>query len=368
MRYNDDLMRWYVGTRAQYDKIPLRDRDENGSYFLLDTKEVVFDGTSYLGILIFYSGEKPSTPSTNRLYMNTDNLEVSVWDGLRWLILYGSCNAQLISADPELEVTRRAVSGIVVEDYAKRIVEESVLDYAEYINLAWNADRRKLEFQIGSSSQNEFITTFIGNRISLDEETKTMYLFDEYNNVLSSVNLFPRHVISGKFNITTATIDFEFSNGPTLKVPAGQMMNLFRGESTASIITGTSTENGKTLDMRVKRSREYDNLFKLETDGIYASYVRYMDKMNPGLQNMILVANKTDGNRQTISDMRKKTISTEFVKRFQLGDEDKVVTEYVVWNALQQTEFKERHLKKVNIWNNLNDRINFSQLLGMIKP
>ena len=362
MRYNDDLMRWYVGTSRGYDAIPYGDIDENGCYFLLDTQEIRLDHVSYPSIIIFYSGEKPTSPSKYRLYFNTETLEVAIWDGLKWIVMYSSANSELISADIEAIPITRAVDGITVSDYAKRMLIESIQASAEFYKLAYNEERHRLEIIIGSMSPERHITiTGIGNRIITDSYSGDVYLLDEYNTILSTVNFYPKHIISGVFNTLTLNIDFQFSSGSPLSIPAGQLMNMIKGEASATI--STTTESGRGLNMRVKRSRETDNQLKLETDGIYYSYINYMDLLNPGLKDAIFIADNTGAPSGTTV----KTISTAFITRGMAGDENKLVTEYVVWNAITPVMDRENYTKKEAIWNmsSEDDRVNFAAILGM---
>lgn len=362
MRYNDDLVRWYVGTSRGYKTIPYGDIDENGCYFLLDTQEIMLDHVSYPSLMIFYTGIKPTNPSMYRLYFNTDTLEISLWDGHKWFTLYSSSNSELISADIEAIPITRAVDGITVSDYSKRMLIESIQASAQFFHLSYNSERHRLEFVIGSMGSSKVATiTGIANRIIMDSTNGNVYILDEYNTILSSVNFYPRHVISGVFNPRTLTIDFEFANGPGISVPAGQMLNMIKGNATATI--STTTEGLRGLNMRVRRSRETDNKLKLETDGVYASYMDYMDKLSPLFKDAILIADK-DGGPQAIQSIA-KTVSTAYITRNTIGDENKLVTESVVWNAIKPTMDREGYTKKDDIWNSSTDRVNFSTILGM---
>ena len=331
MRYADNLPRFYVGTKNNYDKIHYANLDENGCYFLLDTQEIIFDGTSYIGILIFYSGDKPLHPSVNRLYMNTDDFEVSIWNGNEWSILYGPGDLEPISPNPEDPISTRASSGELVKDYTKRIVEESVLDIAEIFKMKWDNETRRLKFQLGNEDKQILITN-IGNKLQCNKDTSEVYLLDEEGKVLSDFIMFPRHAVEGKFNPETLTIDFRFSNGPILKVPAGQLFNMMKGMSTASISIEPRYKE-RTLTMTVNRSAEYDNQFKILSDGVYFSYNRYIDKLRPGLQGAIVTLND-EGNSINNTNTDKVTISNEVIGTIPIGSSQKVVTEYVVAQAL----------------------------------
>lgn len=364
MRYADNLPRFYVGTKNNYDKIPYANLDENGCYFLLDTQEIIFDGTSYIGILIFYSGDKPLHPSINRLYMNTDDFEVSVWNGTEWTILYGPGDLEPISPNPEDPVSTRAVSGVLVKDYAKRIVEESVLDIAEYFKMKWDNETRRLKFQLGNEDKQILITN-IGNKLQCNNETSEVYLLDDEGNVLSDFVMFPRHAIEGKFNPVTLTIDFRFSNGPMLKIPAGQLFNMMKGMSTSSISIEPRYEE-RTLTMTVNRSAEYDNQFKILSDGVYFSYNRYIDKLRPGLEGAIVTLD-AEGNRINTTNTDKVTITNEPIGTIPIGDPKKVVTEYVVSQAL--TKIHSSKLVKVADYRiNPNDPIILSEVLCVLTP
>lgn len=343
--FNDDLMRWYVCTRKTYDKIPPLDRDPNGCYFTLDTREVILEDVCYTGMLIFYSGEKPSHPTTNRLYCNTDDFEISVWTGANWLIIYGTANAQLLSADPNVPVTQRVVSGAVVEDYARRLLIDTILDYAKIVKLSYNENRHKLDFQIGEAEQpDSFVISNIGNKLLLDSNTNTLHLLDENNVSISSFVMFPRHIIQGEFNFTDMTIDFNFSSGPPIKVPCAGMLNLFKTEDTMTIMTKANTAH--TFNMRVKRSHDPDNIFELRDDGIFANYSRYMDLIQPGFSDIILISNNKG--QAYDGSVVSKRISERYLQRYMNGDPNAILTEEIVWESL--SHIHDAYLPKRLVW------------------
>ena len=323
--FNDDLMRWYVCKSKVYHNLPEEKIDSNGCYFLLDTKDVILEGYSYSGLLITYSGDKPTRPSTHRLYLNTDNCSVSVWTGTSWLLLYSTANAQLISADPNDPEYNRVVSGSVVVDYAKRLLVDSFEEYAKFYKLAYNEDTHKLEFHIGAV-EGEQVISGIGNRLLLNSETNQMYLLDANANVLSSFVLYPRNVTTGKFNYETLELEFGFTTGNPISIPCGQMFNLLHTQNTCTI--RTSTMDKKKLTMEVLRSQEADNQLIKLADGVFCSFLSKMDKIQPGFEGAVLGFDEL-GNTKIL---KRRIINTQINPLNE--DPDSLVTEELMYNIL----------------------------------
>ena len=190
----DDLIRWYVGTRRGYYNLDPRKIDPNGAYFLFDTREIVLDDTIFTGILLYYSGEKPLHPAANRIYMNTDTLEVSTYNNGKWYILYGPGNSELFSADPNILPTEQPVSGEPVVNFVDRLIETTISDTGTFYYLNYNEDTHKLEFEIGDNS-GKYLITEIGNRLVYDSHTRELMMLDANNVAISKFTLFPRHLI-----------------------------------------------------------------------------------------------------------------------------------------------------------------------------
>ena len=323
MIHLDDLMRWYIGTRKAYDKIPPSEIDPNGCYFILDTREVILEGINYEGILVFFSGPLPSHPSKQRLYMSLDNFEVYAWPGY-WVRIYSHANSEAITQDPDGDVTHHAVSGEVVEDYARRLVEYTVLDNAKFYDMSYDSNTNSLHVHIGDYYNKNITIARIGNRLIKDDER--ILLLDANNEVISYFTPYPRHVIGGKFNSATGTIDFQFGAGPPLQVQASGMMNLLYANTTKTIYATNTSDRG--LAFTIKISNESDNLLEERLDGVFMSYANYMDMLQPGFKGLILVSD-ADGNRTLVPN----AISTKQIPYGSLSRN--VVIEEVVWDAVK---------------------------------
>ena len=110
------------------------------------------------------------------------------------------------------------------------------------------------------------------------------------------------------------------------------MFNMLDTKSTATMESSNSNL-GKYLEMRVKRSNESGNLLEQKTDGIFFTYTRFVDLIQPGFENIILHAESPSGNLVP----RGKYISTKPIERYGTGitNTNAVVTEEVVWNAVK---------------------------------
>lgn len=67
-KHNDDLMRWYVGSRKAYNGLKPHQIDQNGCYFLVDTKEILLEGTVYTDLFLTYTGERPEYVTDQKFY------------------------------------------------------------------------------------------------------------------------------------------------------------------------------------------------------------------------------------------------------------------------------------------------------------
>lgn len=350
--FNDDLMRWYICKSRVYHSLPEEKRDSNGCYFLLDTREVILEDTSYSGILLSYSGLKPTHPSQRRLYLNMDDLSVSIWDGTKWILIYSNANAQLISANPAEEEYERVVSGEVVVDYAKRMIIDTIKDYAKFYKLAYNKDTHKIEFHIGEIEGEETVVG-ISNKILLNSETNRMYLLDSETNILSSFVLFPRNLVAGRVDYETLEIVFDMSDGNPIRIPCAQMFNLLKAESTATM--NVSTLDKKRLTMDVIRSQEEDNQLIKLADGVFYTLVSKIDKIQPGFEGAVLGVDNNGGLK-----ILKRRIITSRVEGSN-ADADSLVTEELVYNTLSSA--MNSFAKYTDVWHSNHAKLNIAKAM-----
>ena len=308
MIYADDLMRWYVGTRKKYNNIRPEDIDPNGCYFTIDTREIFLDGVCYTGCLILYRGERPAFPTPQKLYLNLDNLEVSLYKDDKWIILFSAVTTEFISADPGDTPTANWVSGAVIQDYARRLINETIHDMT-YHDIRYNKSTGSLELLLGDNNENVLIT-HIANKLIMDDNSHTLYVLDAHNNVLTSEVIYPKHTIKGDFDIDRDKLVFTFSTGTKLEMDVKNLVNLHGAKTTSSMIT-TLDRNNKDLSIDLKISKESDNAIEIKDDGLFVDLISKMDKIvGNGFKDHVLLADE-NGNAEVGPHI--STLATEYI-------------------------------------------------------
>lgn len=322
-KHNDDLMRWYVGSRKAYNGLKPHQIDQNGCYFLVDTKEILLEGTVYTDLFLTYTGERPEYVTDQKFYLSLDSFEMQLFDGCKWHTVFGLPDTNIITTDPNTQNTIRAVSGEVTANYARRMINNAVLDYAELIKLEYDKKRNQLNFRIGTFNPEETIhITRIGNSIIFDKEKGLIHLLDSTNTVLSSIHIYPEHIISGTFDLPRGLLIFKFASGQVLNIPAVKIMNILNVESTNTMFL--ETDATRKIEMNVRKSRRRDNMLQIKSDGLYFSYSHLMDKISPRGSNRIVFADANGNAKETMFFISDRDIGRYTYDEYRVVDEDKV--------------------------------------------
>lgn len=322
-KHNDDLMRWYVGSRKAYNGLKPHQIDQNGCYFLVDTKEILLEGNVYTDLFLTYTGERPEYVTDQKFYLSLDSFEMQLFDGYKWHTVFGLPDTNIITTDPNTQNTIRAVSGEVTANYARRMINNAVLDYAELIKLEYDKKRNQLNFRIGTFNPEETIhITRIGNSIIFDKEKGLIHLLDSTNTVLSSIHIYPEHIISGTFDLPRGLLIFKFASGQVLNIPAVKIMNILNVESTNTMFL--ETDATRKIEMNVRKSRRRDNMLQIKSDGLYFSYSHLMDKISPRGSNRIVFADANGNAKETMFFISDRDIGKYTYDEYRVVDEDKV--------------------------------------------
>lgn len=288
MKFNDDLMRWYVGTKEKYLAIKPDDIDINGCYFTLDTQELFLDNISYSGLLIYYSGEKPTNPSTKKLYFDIEKLNVSSYDGENWNDIFICPNGYIMgdgSSFPE------SVTGKGIKDYVDRFFSVTIPDMA-VLDMYYNSTRNQLELHKGEQDHTIQITG-IGNKIIRDSKTGQIYMLDPSGCVIASIYIPPDevHVASGTYNDEKKAIDLLMTNNTHVYIMAADIINIYNEKSSDTMDIQCIVKDGQiVLSMQVKISKADDNSLQIKDDGLFVQCLDGIEKLSSTYENMILTA------------------------------------------------------------------------------
>lgn len=323
MTFDDEIMRYYVGTRKAYDRYKADNRlDPNGCYFITDTAELMFEDQNYNHAFIFYTGDLPKEPTPNKIYFNIKTLATHLWDGTRWCDVFGPGNATYISSNPAILPTNANITGEVVADYTERLLVETMNELITLKTFKYNNQNNYFTITIGNSTKNISLNS-IATNITVNEDGYTLELRDNTGAILDSKRLYPCNIVNGTFNTETLTIDFYYSDdSPVISIPIDRVFNLMLSDDTTSIDVSISENDRSFLQMDVKISHDPNNELTLYPDGLYASWTRFIDKVDDPTPGSVLEV-REDGYAKTshgittilTNDEQKNTITEQAVNQ-----------------------------------------------------
>lgn len=78
---------------------------ENAFYLCTDTREIYFGQDLFTEAVRPYTGDKPSSPASGVLYVNTDTKVGEIWTGSAWVQIFGGASADDIVFTEDLVFT-----------------------------------------------------------------------------------------------------------------------------------------------------------------------------------------------------------------------------------------------------------------------
>lgn len=255
-----------AGTQAQYDA--LSSKDNNKLYFCTDTGKI-YKGNVDFSSSVVMAASKPEKPVVGKVYILADTNTVEAYNGTDWTVISyptsttiaeGSTDQQVASAKAVYdfvvakiaEVTGGAatVTAITAGDTAGtfKYTTGDKQDHTITLNgLAgtptWDADQRKLTIPVIGGDP---VVVDIGKDIFLDSTGDNSYHAD------------------------TKEIWLTLNNGTTIKIPAGELVDVYTGKATQS---ANVTVNGKEISVDVVVRPDEDTTFtnglKVGEKGLY---------------------------------------------------------------------------------------------------
>ena len=263
------LFNWYfIDTKAEF-LANLPDAENTNMYFIKDTKEIFRGNESFSGSVNLYSGELGSitNPAANKLYVNSDTLKGSIYNGTSWVTVI------------------RPVSDTVTEDGADPVSSKAVIEYVSNAleafstsedtikTVEWDSTDVSLTITKGDDSTQTIDFDGLGVSLSYNSETGALTLLDRNGDQLGdaiSLDL-ERFVKSGEYDTVNKNIVLYFDEDKTEKVeiPVGDLIDTYTAEGDNAI--ELSVDSGNVIKGAIKISKTDGNKLEVKDDGLYVT-------------------------------------------------------------------------------------------------
>lgn len=267
------LMQWHIVSREQYKAgTPV-----DGNLYFITGENVIYRGTElFTKSMDFYTGELPTNPAPNRIYVNSETLEGKMWNGTEWNQVIRPVDAT-VTADGA-----NAVTGKAVADYVKTEIEKITgADAAVLTGASWDADNHIFTFAKGTGTPITITLDGVGTKLEYTAATGALCLKDASDNQLGEAIMLDleRFVHGGEYDATTKNIVLYFNSEKTDKVeiPAAALVDTYTAESTATIDLSVVANKFKAA---VKLSAAENNALEAKEDGLYVPKVDLSGKMD----------------------------------------------------------------------------------------
>ena len=284
------MMNWHiVSTKAEFKAGSPVDTD---LYFIADTHEIYRGSTSYTqSIKTFTTGNEPTDPAENTLYINTDDLSAKIYNGTSWSDVIRPV-VDSVTAEGVNPINSKAVIAYVAAEIAKITGESGSV----VTNITWDDANQILDFYKGTAKQS---ITLDGLGVSLQLSGGSLQLLDTSGNPIGdAVSLdADRFITGGEYDSNTKTIVLYF-DGKTgdestdkISIPVGDLVDTYTAGNTSSVNMNVSS-NQFTATVRI--SVEGGNALELKDDGLFVSVPDISGKINK-------VSGATEGNIPTLT-------------------------------------------------------------------
>lgn len=283
------MIKWIVTNSTAY--AGLTEKDNNALYFLQDTQEIYKGATSFTQSVMMVE-TFPEKGAQGKVYMHSTTLEGKVWTGSGWRTII----EQVATSLSDSAVENKAVSGEAIKTYVTQKVTEAVTDkFVE--GITYSKDTKQLTYTIGEAENTVAIEGFVTGA-SYAGETGVLS-FTVQGGETISINL-PKDnfVKSGKYDNKTQEIVLTLVDGSEVKIPAGDLVDVYLFESTDTI---EMIETDGTVKANVKVSSEVGNQLVAKANGLYVAATDVsgkLDKVELSKEDEIIVAN-ADGTVKT---------------------------------------------------------------------
>lgn len=279
------MIKWIITNSTAY--AGLSEKDNNALYFLQDTQEIYKGATSFTQSVMMVENF-PAKGAQGKVYMHATTLEGKVWTGSAWRTII----EQVAKTLTDETVENKAVSGEAIKTYVTQKVTEAVADkFVE--GITYNKENKQLTYTVGEAENTVAIDGFVTNA-SYAGDTGILSFAVQGGETIN-INL-PKDnfVQSGEYDNDTQEIVLTLVDGSEVKIPAGDLVDVYTFESTNTI---EMIETEGTVKANVKVSSEAGNQLVAKDNGLYVAATDVsgkLDKVTGERADEIIVA-KADG-------------------------------------------------------------------------
>ena len=280
---------WYYVPKAEYLAAKEGEKIKDGIlYFIKDTHEI-YKGTELFNEPVkFYTDTKPETPAVGVIYINSTNLEGSVYNGSEWKVVIAAIQTTVDSGNNTAPVTGKAVV-----DYVAERIAEATGGATSVKDITYNKDNAEVTVTKGDDSTSKIVLDGLGATLEYTSGTGELKLKDKSGNQLGSViNLaLERFVSAASYNSETHKIILQFNDDEEpIEIDVSDLVDTVTGGTTS---TTTTEVSGNEIRVNVKISSNEGNQITTDDQGLYVPKTDVsgkMDKVAGEHQNELLIA------------------------------------------------------------------------------
>lgn len=270
------MMNWHIVTSAEYHAGTVVEED---LYFLSDTFEIYRGSASYTQPVGLYE-TLPTTPATDRLYINKATLEGRVYDGANWTVVLKAVT-DTVTEDGDAPVT-----GAGIAAYVSAKIAEGTTGLDVVTEISYAGDTKTITYAKGDSTTGNFKLTGLGCSLStaVAGNKNSIQLVDiDGAKIGDPIELdIERFVTGAEYDSTGKNIILYF-DGKTgeestdkIVVPVADLVDVYTVEGTNTV---DLTLVANKITAAVKISAETGNALVAKDDGLYVPTVDTSDLM-----------------------------------------------------------------------------------------
>ena len=241
--------------------------NNNALYFINDTHEIFKGSECFNEPVKFYTDTKPETPAVGVIYINTTNLEGSVYNGSTWKVVIQAIQSTVDSGNTTAPVTGKAIA-----DYVAERIAEATGGATAVKDVTYSKDNAELTVTKGDENTSKIVLDGLGTTLEYVAGTGELKLKDKSGNQLgSSVNLaLERFVSEASYDPETHMITLQFNDdGEPIEIDVGDLVDTYTGGTTAT--TTAKVTAGNEIQVNVKVSGNVGNQLTTDDQGLYVA-------------------------------------------------------------------------------------------------
>ena len=267
------MVTFNVCTQAKFNSITAKDPD--ALYFTSDTHKIYKGSDLYTGNIKMVP-TFPSVGDEGTLYINSTNLEAKIYSGGAWVQTAKPYTSTVSTENGDYLPTSAAVISYV-QNMLDEIEASLGNSYVSGISYSNTDGEPQLSVSKGGTSTPVSLTGLITGA-ELDTSTMILTLHVSGGEDIT-INL-PKDnfIVSGSYNEETKEIELTMKDGSVIKIPAGDLVDIYTGGATATV--AVSVSSGNVITANVKLSATAGNALTAEADGLYVAPTDVSGKMD----------------------------------------------------------------------------------------